>query len=128
MAYLQSVEDHFFDAVSSCFVIHNWKDDYRLSVLREVYRVLKPGGIFANGDKIAEPRPRHDEVLLKQIALFVDAYTSVNRPDLLREWVVHYLEDNIPGVLWFESEAIKQLRSIGFCSVKNILSFTILLN
>ena len=115
--YLQSVETGYFDAIGSCFVIHNWPDEYRLKVLDEIYRVLKSGGIFVNADKVAEPRPRHDEVFLKQLTLVIDTYSKAKRLDLLREWTVHYLEDNIPGVLWFESEAIKQLESRGFLSV-----------
>ncbi len=97
---------------------YHWRDKYRLEVLQEIYRVLSPHGVFVNGDKIAEPRPRHDEVLLEQIRLCIDAYAKENRPDLLRAWVVHYLEDNISGVLWFEAEAIEQLKQVGFKSVK----------
>jgi len=119
LVYLRQKEDHFFDAIGSCFVIHNWQQEYRLEVLKEIYRVLRPGGVFVNADKLAEPRPRHEEVFLKQLTLVIDEYTKVGRSDLMREWIVHYLEDNIPGVLWFESEAIDQLKSLGFSEIKN---------
>lgn len=122
-SYLSSLPDASFDAIVSCFVLHNWKEEYRLQILKELFRVIRPGGIFVNADKIAEPRPRHDQVFLKQLTLVIDTYSKLNRYDLLREWVVHYLEDNIQGVLWFESEAIKQLSLFGFEDIRKTFRY-----
>ncbi len=123
LSYLQKCQEATFDCIGSCFVIHNMHEDYRRELIKEIYRVLKVNGIFANADKLAEPQPHHGQVFLKQLTLVIDAYTAANRPDLLREWVLHYLEDNIPGVVWFESDAIMDLKNAGFTSVSNTFRY-----
>lgn len=79
LAYLRNIKPSYFDGVASCFVLHNWDDSYRLDVLREIYRVLHPGGIFVNADKIGQSRPLYEQTLLKEITLILDSYIEANR-------------------------------------------------
>jgi ubiquinone/menaquinone biosynthesis C-methylase UbiE len=123
LTFLQQCDEASFDGVGSCFVLHNCDEVYRRKVLNEIYRVLKPEGVFANADKLAQPQPLHGQTFLKQLTLVIDSYTAAGRLDLLREWIVHYLEDNIPGRLWFEADAIQDLRTAGFNRVVNTFRY-----
>ena len=120
LSYLRRCEDGAFDGIGSCFVLHNFQDDYRRDLLKELYRVLKPHGRFVNGDKLAQPDPVHSQTLVKQVTLMMDTYIAAGRLDLLREWVVHYLEDNVPGRRWAELDAVKDLGLAGFKKIDTV--------
>jgi ubiquinone/menaquinone biosynthesis C-methylase UbiE len=123
LSFLQKCEDASLDGIGSCFVLHNCHEDYRRKVLHEIYRVLKQSGVFVNADKLAQPQPLHGQTFLKQLTLVIDSYTAAGRLDLMREWIVHYLEDNIPGRLWFESDAVHDLKMAGFTTIENTFRY-----
>lgn len=123
LEFLRRVQDGAFDGIGSCFVLHNFEDEYRREVLREIFRVLVPGGLFANADKVAEPQPQHGRIFLKQLTVIIDTYLGSGRPDLMREWVLHYLEDNIPGRLWIEADAIGDLGDAGFKEIEKTFRY-----
>lgn len=118
LTYLKECESESFDFIGSCFVLHNFLDNYRQEVLAEIFRVLKPKGVFSNADKFAQEQPKHAQTLKQQIQLVIDSYLDANRPDLMREWILHYLDDEIPGRIWFEHEARQQLEHNGFRVIK----------
>jgi len=104
-----------FDAFSSGFTLHNFEQDYRREVMREIYRVLKPNGLFVNADKYAlDDEQEHQRTLDWQLEQFQTVYSSIGRPDLIEEWTRHYLEDNKPEVLMKEWESKNFMRRIGF--------------
>lgn len=80
--------DDAFDAVSCVFLFHELPSDARRNVLREAYRVLKPGGIFAVLDS-AQADDAAD------IAGFLDAF-----PRLYHEpYYKGYSKDPLPRAL-----------------------------
>jgi len=50
---LRDLPSASIDVVASAYTIHNFLDDYRTLVLAEIFRVLRPGGTFVNGDRYA---------------------------------------------------------------------------
>ncbi|MCX7900297.1 MAG: class I SAM-dependent methyltransferase, partial [Methylocystis sp.] len=50
---LCALPDRSVDLVASNYAIHNFPGNYRAQVLAEIHRVLKPGGLFINGDRYA---------------------------------------------------------------------------
>ena len=118
LEYLNTQPDNSFDGVISVWVLHNIIKESRNIILNEIYRVLKPNGIFVNGDKIAvDDKAEHSRHLEWQIKQF-DIYDTTNTPHLKQEWTKHYLEDEKPERILYENEYTNELSSIGF---KNIM-------
>ncbi len=118
--YLKSVEDETFDAFASAFTLHNFERNYREEVLREIYRCLKNRGFFINSDKYYFGNEKKDKIhsdwQLKQF----DKFEEIGRPDLKKEWVNHYLEDEKPYRRMTEPEQKKLMQEIGFKKIKRI--------
>jgi len=116
LGFLKKCQSDSFDVIASGWVIHNFLNKYRLSVLKEIYRVLKPGGLFINADKIeVTDRAQHEMNLKWQIEKF-EVYDTIGRPELKKEWTDHYLEDAKPGRALIENEFEEAIRSCGFKS------------
>ncbi len=115
---LRSMKSREYEAVISGFVIHNFQNDYRSEVLKEIHRVLKSGGIFINGDKIAaDNSEEHRKNYTWQIKQF-QVYRKMGKPELADEWVKHYEEDERPDRVLREDDFIKELVAMGFTDVK----------
>lgn len=53
LEFLKKQSSNSFDVFASGFTLHNFHKQFRDKVIKEVYRVLKPEGIFINADKYA---------------------------------------------------------------------------
>jgi tRNA (cmo5U34)-methyltransferase len=114
LEYLKTQPDNSFDAVVSVWVLHNLHKQIRRNILEEIYRVLKSGGIFVNGDKIAvTDNTLHKEHLEWQFQQF-NVYNEIDRTDLKKEWTEHYIEDENPDRILYEDVFLKDLQEIGF--------------
>jgi len=121
LEFLVGQKEGSFDAIVSVWVLHNLHTDFRSSILKEIYRVLKPNGIFVNGDKIAVSDPTlHKEHLDWQLEQF-NVFEKINRPELKKEWTEHYLEDEKPERIMYEDIFLEELTKIGFtdCQITN---------
>ncbi|MBI4163165.1 MAG: methyltransferase domain-containing protein [Candidatus Aenigmarchaeota archaeon] len=79
-----------FDCFVSYATMHNFDKTYRSSVLKEIFRVLKPGGLFVNGDKYAlDNRIEFKRSFGRQIQRYKNVFTKMGRPDLLEQWTRH---------------------------------------
>ena len=115
LAYLKSVGDGYFDIVASVMALHNFERSYRSRVLREIHRVLKPGGLFVNGDKYPPDDPTEFyRILPLHLAPFFDTLGPAGRADLLKEVVLHELADLAPDRVMKEGECMRQAVEIGF--------------
>ncbi|NIV39686.1 MAG: methyltransferase domain-containing protein [Anaerolineae bacterium] len=63
----ESVTSKRFDAVTSTMAIHHAED--KLQLFQQVYRVLKPGGFFVNGDHVAGAFPTGQYLVGRERAL-----------------------------------------------------------
>ncbi len=107
-----------FDIVASGYVLHNLTADYRTCLYGELWRVLAPSGILINADKYAQGGEAHRDALRWQLGLFFDVLAARERYDLLREWVLHYVEDEAADRVMQEAEAVVSLEQLGFRDVK----------
>ncbi|MBU0535513.1 MAG: class I SAM-dependent methyltransferase [Nanoarchaeota archaeon] len=110
--YLGYLPDSSCDAVATALFLHNLNNFDRLLLIKEIYRAIKPGGLFVNADKYALPDPG----FRKAQAWLMDSYKKhlSDRPDVLESWIKHELEDAMPDVLMRASDALRQMKMAGF--------------
>ena len=119
LEFFKKQSSNSFDVFASGFTLHNFPNDFREEVLKEIYRILKPESIFVNADKYAlDNESEHKQSLKWQLQQFKEKYSEINRPDLIEEWTSHYLEDDKPEVIMKESEAMESMNKIGFKKIK----------
>lgn len=123
LAFVEATDDASYDAIVSSFVYHNMEDGYRGDLFREIHRVLRPGGWFVNADKYAQAGTAHTEAVHWQIGRFFDTLLPAGKTDLLRDWVLHYFDDEAEGRILKERDAARLLESIGFEQVETLHRF-----
>jgi ubiquinone/menaquinone biosynthesis C-methylase UbiE len=116
--YLLGVEDARFDIVASGHTLHNFFHSYRNRILREIFRVLKPGGSFVNADKyLPEGQERYGAHLL-ELGRFFGVFVPIGKYDLLKEWVLHNVADLAPDRAMTEKESIQLMEKIGYNGIQ----------
>jgi ubiquinone/menaquinone biosynthesis C-methylase UbiE len=115
LSYLKTLPDASQDAVVSAYTLHNFVEDYRNQVLREIHRVLLPGGLFVNGDRYAlDDRGAHTRQIQEEARRYFAVFGKMGRIDLLEEWIVHLFGDESPDRVMRLSPSLQTLSSIGF--------------
>jgi tRNA (cmo5U34)-methyltransferase len=118
LSALQAMPSDSVDVVASAYTLHNFLDSYRQAVIRECYRVLKPGGQFINGDRYAlDDISRHICVIQEEVAGYFKVLTGINRLDLLEHWIVHLFSDESENHVMRESAASLHLQEAGFADI-----------
>ncbi len=116
LAFLRSQPTGSCDAFVSAFTLHNLAPSDRQALIREVGRVLKKGGVYVNGDKVAQDNEdRHTRCLNEQMEAF-RIFDTVGRPDVRAEWEVHYRADD--AIRFTEAEQTECLVEAGFDAVE----------
>ncbi|MFA6064648.1 MAG: class I SAM-dependent methyltransferase [archaeon] len=117
--YLLSKKDSSFDVVVSGLTIHNFADEFRLFILREVFRVLQNKGIFINLDKYYfGGEDTKAKLFCDQIQNFIGLLSKLKKYSLLQQWIIHSVEDQALSKNMNERAAKKQLFSCGFSEAK----------
>jgi tRNA (cmo5U34)-methyltransferase len=115
LSYLQGIPTGSVDIVASAYALHNFLDGYRRRVLEEILRVLKPGGLFVNGDRYAVDDAReHLRNTQEEIKGYFRIFLEMNRPDLLEQWVVHLFSDESEDHIMRLQPALNAMAEIGF--------------
>jgi len=115
LAALQAQDDESFDVIASNYATHNFEQSYRERVFAEVFRVLKPGGLFVNGDRFAiDDAAAHLANAQKELRHWFKTFAKLNRYDLLEEWTLHLFSDESPAHIMYFAPAQQILRKIGF--------------
>jgi ubiquinone/menaquinone biosynthesis C-methylase UbiE len=119
LSELLGTEAESFDLVASGFAIHNFMDGYRGRVLAEILRVLKPGGVFVNGDRYALDDPEaHLLGVQEEVRGWFRVFLEMNRPDMLEEWIVHLYSDESPHHVMRLAPAVDAMKAAGFDPVE----------
>lgn len=119
LAFLKRRGPASFDAVVSGFFLHNLTIELRAQILKQIARVLRPGGVFVNGDKIApDDMSLHNKYLLQQLTTFVQTYTAPEDAAYCIGWIEHYAQDNRNGIKCTEAEVRSSLKAAGFGKIR----------
>jgi len=119
--FISGLPDNSFTVFASGLTIHNFNKNYREKLLQEIYRILKPKGLFINADRYAfDDQKKFQQVLNWQIRQYKKVFSNLNKPDLLKEWMAHEEDDKKPEIIMKEKVAINQMKKIGFKNIKII--------
>jgi len=107
------------DIVASAYTLHNFLNTYREEVIQEIFRVLKSGGQFINGDRYGlDDISKHTAIIQNEVSGYFKVLTQINKLDVLEHWVVHLFNDESENHVMRESVALEQLRAAGFSDIK----------
>ncbi len=116
---LKNTEENSVDIVASAYTLHNFEHSYREEVIHQVHRVLKPGGLFVNGDRYGlDDVDAHTRLIQHEVQGYFSVLTELKRLDLLEHWIIHLFSDESENHVMRESVALAQLQSYGFESIR----------
>jgi ubiquinone/menaquinone biosynthesis C-methylase UbiE len=106
------------DIVASAYTVHNFLDTYRAEVMTEIFRVLKPGGQFINGDRYGlDDISEHTRTIQNEVSGYFKALVAIDKLDVLEHWIVHLFSDESENHVMRERFSLQQLRDVGFKQV-----------
>ncbi len=115
LSALKTFEENSFDIMASAYTLHNFERNYRAQVTNEIFRVLKPGGRFINGDRYGlDDISTHTAMIQREIAGYFKVLTQHQRMDLLEHWIIHLFNDESENHVMRESDSLRQLADAGF--------------
>ena len=118
LSALQGLATNSVDIVASAYTLHNFEHHYRQQVLAEIFRILKTGGHFINGDRYGlDNINQHTRTVQQEIAGYFKVLGNMNRLDLLEHWIIHLFNDESENHIMRETAAIDALAAIGFNNI-----------
>ncbi len=115
---LKNLPTDSVDIVASAYTLHNFLDTYRKEVINEIFRILKPGGQFINGDRYGlDDISEHTRTIQEEVSRYFKVLIQINKLDVLEHWIVHLFSDESENHVMRESVALKQLRDTGFSNI-----------
>lgn len=106
-----------FDAVVSGFAIHHLPDARKQALYREIFGLLRPGGVFVNVEHVASPTPRlgaiFDDTMIDALAAFSQRHGhESDRAEVATTY--HARPDKDANILAPVDTQCTWLREIGF--------------
>ena len=115
---LKNIATDSTDIVASAYTLRNFLDTYRKQVIDEIFRILKPGGQFINGDRYGlDDISQHTRTIQEEVSRYFKVLTRVNKLDVLEHWIVHLFSDESENHVMRESVALERLRDRGFLNI-----------
>jgi ubiquinone/menaquinone biosynthesis C-methylase UbiE len=115
LSFLKGLPDAGVDMIASGYAFHNFRDEYRNAVVGEMFRVLRPGGVFVNGDRYALDDPLEQlKVVQDELRQYFEVFARIKRPDMLEQWVIHLFSDESPDHVMRLASALSLYRAAGF--------------
>jgi tRNA (cmo5U34)-methyltransferase len=118
LSALQALPALSIDIMASAYTLHNFEHSYRQQVLTEIFRVLKVGGQFINGDRYGlDDISQHTLTVQQEIAGYFKVLGQLQRLDLLEHWIIHLFNDESENHVMRETVALNALAHVGFSGI-----------
>ena len=115
---LNNIATDSIDIVASAYTLHNFLDTYRKDVIQEVFRILRPGSQFINGDRYGlDDVSQHTQTIQHEVSGYFKVLTQINKLDVLEHWIVHLFSDESENHVMREAVALTQLSDAGFSNI-----------
>jgi ubiquinone/menaquinone biosynthesis C-methylase UbiE len=119
LSALRSLSTDSLDMIASAYTLHNFLNSYRDKVLAEIFRVLRPGGIFVNGDRYGlDNFEAHTKQVQAEVKRYFEVLKKINRIDVLEQWIVHLFSDESPHHVMRTKQSLQTMEAIGFYPVE----------
>jgi SAM-dependent methyltransferase len=116
--WTESIKDKTpVDVVISGYSIHHHDDEKKYSIYKDVFNILKPGGVFLNLEHVASPNPKieklFDEAFVDGLyAYHVRSGGKESRQDIAYKF--YNREDKVLNKLTMVEKQVDWLRDIGY--------------
>lgn len=119
LTVLKNTPTSSIDIMASAYTLHNFLDIYRAEVITEIYRVLKPGGQFINGDRYGlDDISAHTRTIQNEVTGYFKVLVELNKLDVLEHWIVHLFSDESENHVMRETFSLQQLEQAGFQGIR----------
>lgn len=116
--WIRNQQSSSFDIFSASWVIHNFPHEERLTFLREIFRVLRTGGLMVLFDKILPDDTTQLDTFWETHLERLGRLIKANRKDLYDSMIEHEKRDAQPPFVWYEADLKRDLAEIGFVDFK----------
>jgi ubiquinone/menaquinone biosynthesis C-methylase UbiE len=119
LSALKQIATASIDIIATAYTLHNFELNYRAQVIKEIFRVLKSGGQFINGDRYAlNDSAAHTTCVQQELAGYFKVFIAQQRLDLLEQWTLHLFADESAHHLMREQVALEELKQVGFSAIQ----------
>jgi tRNA (cmo5U34)-methyltransferase len=123
LSALKNLEKESFEIIASAYTLHNFQSNYRSKVLKKIYEVLRPNGLFINLDIIYSDHQEESEAQFKWLIEQLKEFDSLGRRDLQDLWIRHVTEDRNPERILTHASFGGELEEIGFTKLFNPIRY-----
>lgn len=110
--------DACFDAFTASWAVHNFPSSEREQFLKEVARVLKPGGLCVLFDKILPDDDATIRALWETHTKRLDGLDAYGKTALKEEMLEHERRDAAEPYVWHEAHFMHDMEAAGFHDVR----------
>jgi len=118
--YIRNTKETF-DIVISAFTIHNFTQNYRNNFYTSIYKVMSQDSLFLNADKYSpDNNSMRNKALQNIIKKYFDVFSKEGEIDLLKYWVLHYIDDQSPDKVMKLTDTLNIMKIKGFENLEYI--------
>ncbi|MCP4177115.1 MAG: class I SAM-dependent methyltransferase [bacterium] len=121
LSAVRKIESDSISYVVSHYTIHNYTNEYRLALYSEIYRVLKTGGLFLNGDQIASDNDDDNiEMIQGRAKHYINILRTINKTENISPLITHLIYDTSSNIIMKDSVTLNDLRKVKFHDIEFI--------